>query len=66
MSWIEAATNVVVGWWLAHAMELAMFPAIGLQVTLSQNILVSSTFTLASLFRSYVLRRIFTRLSGGG
>lgn len=62
LSLIEAATNVLARFLLAFATQLAMFPAVGLQVGLWDNLRISVAFTLVSLARSYVLRRIFNRL----
>lgn len=63
---LEAATNVAIGWVLALGVQLLLFPVIGLQVTLTQNIAVSSIFTVVSLVRSYVLRRGFLQLDKKG
>lgn len=62
MSMLEAATNVAVGWLVALATQLIVFPVVGLQATLSQNLGISLAFTAVSLARSYVLRRLFERL----
>ena len=45
----------------AVGMQLALFPLMGLAVTLPQSLGLGSVFTLASLVRSYLLRRLFTR-----
>lgn len=62
LSALEAATNVVVGWLVALATQLAVFPAVGLQVTLAQHLWASLAFTSVSLLRGYLLRRLFVRL----
>jgi hypothetical protein len=59
MSLIEAFANVVVGFWLAVLTQILVFPLFGLAVTLSQNLLIGCLFTLTSIVRSYVLRRVF-------
>jgi hypothetical protein len=59
MSLVEATANVVVGYVLAIATQLLVFPLFGLAVTLSQNLLIGCLFTLTSIVRSYVLRRVF-------
>lgn len=66
MSAIEAVTNVAVGWLVAVAAQLVVFPAVGLQATLAQNLTVSSAFTAVSLVRSYLLRRLFAGIEGRG
>lgn len=63
MSGVEAVTNVAVGWLVALVTQLVLFPVVGLQVTVAQNLTLSSVFTTVSLVRSYVIRRIFERSS---
>jgi hypothetical protein len=59
MSLVEATTNVVVGYMLAFAIQLAVFPLFGLAVSVPDNMLISGIFTAVSLARSYALRRLF-------
>jgi hypothetical protein len=59
MSLVEAGTNVVVGFLLALATQLAAFPLIGLRISLTDNVLIGGIFTGVSLVRSFVLRRLF-------
>lgn len=61
ISAIEAATNVIVGWVVALLAQLLVFPVIGLQVTVAQNLGLSAVFASISLARSYILRRLFER-----
>jgi hypothetical protein len=61
MSLFEAATNVVIGFFLALLTQIAAFPLFGLKVTLGDNLLLGGLFTVVSLVRSYVLRRVFER-----
>ncbi len=63
LSALEAATNVVLGWLVAMITQLLVFPVIGLQVMLWQNLAFSGVFTAVSFLRSYVLRRLFVRLN---
>jgi hypothetical protein len=62
MSFVEAVTNVVVGYLLAVATQLAVFPLFGLAVTVGDNLLIGGVFTAVSLFRAFVLRRVFERI----
>lgn len=59
----EAATNVTVGWSVAFATQLVVFPLVGIEADLRQNLTVAAVFTVVSLARSYVLRRIFNHWS---
>jgi hypothetical protein len=49
------AVSVVITAWL--------LPAMGHQVSLSENVLMTSVFTVASLLRSYGVRRIFNHIT---
>ena len=59
MSLVEATTNVVVGYLLAIATQILIFPIFGLHTTLAQNLKMGAVFTVVSIARSYVLRRLF-------
>lgn len=62
LSAVEAVANAAVGWSVALATQLVLFPVVGLQASVAQHIALSVTFTAVSLARSYVLRRLFVRL----
>lgn len=62
MSAVEAGSNVFVGGLVAFTTQLALFPAVGLQVTLPQNLVISLAFTAVSFLRSYTLRRVFVSM----
>lgn len=64
MSGIEAAANVIIGYVLAVLMQLLVFPAVGLDLSLRQAMQIGAGFTAISLIRSYALRRVFNRLRG--
>ena len=66
MSLVEAVTNVIVGWLVALATQVVVFPVMGLQATVAQNLVLSATFASVSLLRSYLLRRLFTRYAREG
>ena len=60
-SLIEAIANVVVGYALAVAMQIIVFPWFGLHPSLGENLAIGSMFTAISLLRNYALRRLFER-----
>ncbi len=62
LSALEAVTNVIAGLGLAFATQIAVFPLIGVSATLSQNATLAGVFTLVSLVRSYLIRRLFNRM----
>jgi hypothetical protein len=61
MSLVEALANVAVGYGVAVLTQIAVFPLFGLQVSLSDNLLIGALFTGVSVARSYALRRVFER-----
>ena len=62
MSLVESVANVIVGYALAVITQILIFPVFGLHMTLAQNLKMGAVFTVVSLARSYVLRRVFERI----
>jgi len=62
MSLVESLVNVLVGYGVAVATQMAVFPMFGLAVTISENLLIGLIFTVVSIVRSYTLRRGFEAL----
>jgi hypothetical protein len=58
-SWLEALANIAVGYGVALASQIVVFPWFGIHVPLSANIQIGLWFTLISLVRSFALRRAF-------
>jgi uncharacterized protein (DUF2062 family) len=50
---------VIVGYGVAVGTQILIFPVFGLHTTLAQNLKMGSVFTVVSITRSYVLRRLF-------
>lgn len=59
MSLVEAATNVVVGYVLAIATQIVVFPWFGIEAALGEHLAIGLVFVGVSLLRGYVLRRVF-------
>jgi hypothetical protein len=59
MSLVEAVANIVVGYGVAVATQILIFPVFGLQTTLVQNLKLGGIFSLVSIARSFALRRLF-------
>ncbi len=59
MSLIEAITNLTVGYALAVATQILVFPWFGLHPSLGDNLALGGVFTAISLLRGYALRRLF-------
>lgn len=63
MSLLEAVTNVIVGFGLAVLTQMLVFPAFGLIVAFDQHVSIAVIFTMLSLGRGYILRRLFEGLA---
>ena len=62
MSLVESLVNVLVGYGVAVATQMLVFPLFGLAVTVTENLLIGLIFTVVSIVRSYTLRRGFEAL----
>lgn len=60
-SLIESLTNTAVGYLVALASQLVIFPCFGIHVPLRTNLAIGAWFTAVSIVRGYCLRRWFTR-----
>jgi len=59
MSLVEAVANVAIGYGVAVATQMMVFPVFGLQATLAQNLKMGLAFTVVSIIRSFAIRRLF-------
>jgi hypothetical protein len=59
MSFVEAATNVVVGYVLAIVTQIVVFPWFGIEAALGEHLAIGLAFVGVSLARGYLLRRLF-------
>lgn len=55
----ESLANVAIGYGVALATQLAVFPLVGVEASMSQNVVIGAVFTVVSIARSYCLRRLF-------
>ena len=62
MSLVESTTNVIVGYVLAIATQIVVFPWFGIEAALHEHLAIGLAFVGVSLLRSYVLRRLFERI----
>ena len=66
MSLVESVANVIVGYGVAVVTQILIFPLFGLQTTLGQNLAMGGVFTIVSLARSFLLRRLFEAVRVAG
>lgn len=62
----EAVANVLIGYGVGLAAQVAIFPLFGLQASASDHLAIGGLFTIVSLVRSYALRRLFNRIKSRG
>ena len=60
---IEVVVNVLIGYAVATASQIMIFPLFGIFLPLSDNLLIGAYFTAISIVRGYVVRRFFNRNS---
>lgn len=58
-SMIEVVFNTFIGYWVAIASQLVIFPMFGIYVQLSTNLWMGAWFTVISIARGYIIRRWF-------
>ena len=62
LSLVEAATNVAVGYVVAIATQIVVFPWFGIETGLAEHMTIGLAFVGVSLARGYLLRRLFEGL----
>jgi len=58
-SLMEAACNVGMGFVLALLVQRSVYPAFGIHTTWTTDTIIAAIFTMVSLARGYLLRRLF-------
>ena len=61
MSLIESVANVIVGYVLAVATQMVVFPWFRIEAGLTEHLTIGLAFVGMSLLRGYLLRRLFER-----
>ncbi len=61
-SMTETVASVAIGYVVALLSQLAIFPVFGLEVTLTDNLMIGAWFTIISIIRGYYVRRFFNWL----
>ncbi len=60
-SMLESMTNTVIGYVVAVASQMVVFPMFNIHIQLQDNLLIGVWFTAISLTRGYLVRRWFAR-----
>jgi len=62
-SLLESLTNITIGFTVATISNFIVLPMFGYDVTAGDSILIAIVFTIISLVRSYIIRRVFNKLN---
>lgn len=62
LSLIESIANTFVGFILSIGLQLAIYPVLDIEVTLSENLIITLSFMVLSVLRGYFLRRLFNKI----
>jgi len=54
-SFIQTTVGIIISFFI----QLIVYPILNISVTFAQNIFISLIFFTASIFRNYIIRRIF-------
>ncbi len=60
---IEILFNTSLGYVIAICSNMIVFPLFGLDVSIQDNLLIGAIFTVISIIRGYVVRRIFNKIT---
>lgn len=58
-SLLEAFINVAIGYGVAVASQIVIFPLFDVHISVAENMAIGGFFTGVSIVRSYALRRLF-------
>ena len=59
MSLIETIVSVLIGYVVSIISQLLLFPMFNIEVSLTDNLLIGLFFTVVSIARGYLVRRLF-------
>jgi len=65
MSLVESIANTGAGFFVSLIIQISLFSLMGIETTTGQNLTMSGVFTLASLVRGYLMRRVFVWWQSG-
>lgn len=57
----EAITNTAVGFIISLAATFVIFPLVGVESTGTKNVIITVFYTVISIARGYLIRRIFNK-----
>lgn len=64
MSMLETVTSTCIGFVIAIASQYVIFPVFGIHVPLHEHLEMGVFFTVVSVVRGYLIRRLFNSIRG--
>tara|TARA_R110002126_G_scaffold282975_1_gene431911 strand:- start:583 stop:795 length:213 start_codon:yes stop_codon:yes gene_type:complete len=61
-SLVEAVSGTLIGLVFSFVIQLIIYPALDIEVSVGQNLLITSVFFVASIVRGYLVRRMFNKI----
>lgn len=58
-SFLESTANTTVGYFVNLGVQMVVFPLFGMHISLAENVGIGAIFTVVSIARGYILRRIY-------
>jgi hypothetical protein len=58
-SFYESLINIAIGYGVALASQLVIFPTVGIHIPFRDNLIIGGWMTLVSVARSFAVRRLF-------
>ena len=62
-SFFESLTNTAIGFGISFASTFLIFPLVGIASSGGKNFIITCYFTVISILRGYLLRRVFNKRS---
>lgn len=60
---VESVTNILIGYVVAVLSQMLVFPLFGIHIPVQENFEIGLWFTGISFVRSFILRRVFNRMT---
>lgn len=61
----ESVLNILIGYGIAVGSQIVIFPFFDIHIPIGDNFIIGFYFTIISLIRSYLVRRMFNRIHRG-
>lgn len=62
-SLVETLVNIAIGFAVSMVLNFVLLPQVGCTISAEQNIFIVCVFTITSIIRSYLTRRLFNHIT---